>query len=233
MLEKRSNIRKYGWLLVPLVAFGGLFYPILGLLVIAVMIGLMVTGLMRGKYWCGNICPHGSLFDLILKKISFNRQIPDFFKSSLLKWSFFVLFMGMFVLRIIRALGSLGTEEFTTTLGMTFVLQYLIMPTILGISLAVLINPRTWCSFCPMGTLTQLLYQAGQKFGLNSKNHYVTISDIDKCEECGLCARACPLDLEPYKNFDQNNQFTDPDCIQCGACVEECPLELLNIPSKN
>lgn len=226
--QSKLTQRHILWILVPLVAFGGIFFPRLGLLVLGVMAALLITGLLRGKYWCGNLCPHGSMFDIILKKVSFNRDIPDIFHSAYLKWGFFVFFMGMFIFRFIRVLQLRGTEQFINSLGSMFVLQYLIMPTILGISLAVLISPRTWCVFCPMGTLTQIMSKAGKKLGINQIQK-VTINNREACRECGACAQACPLELEPYKNFDDNDQFSDSRCMQCGECVEACPFDLMEI----
>ena len=63
--------RKYGWILTFLIAFGGLFEHKLGLLVpFGVMLGLMITSLFDGRFWCGNVCPHGSIvFCLDILKI--------------------------------------------------------------------------------------------------------------------------------------------------------------------
>ncbi len=232
MSYEKQLIKKYSWILVPLVAFGGLFYPVLGLLVLAIMITLMVTALFKGKYWCGNLCPHGSLFDVILKKVSFKRKIPDILKSSYLKYGFFIFFMAMFIFRIIRVMNYTGQEEFINNLGFVFVIQYLVMPTILGISLAVLISPRSWCSFCPMGTMTQLIYRLGKLTGINKNtSKLVTINSPEKCKECGLCAQACPLELEPYKNFNPKNQFDNDFCMKCSECIKNCPLEILELKS--
>ena len=52
-----SVLRKNAWVFTLLVAIGGLWEPKLGLLVILIMAGLMITG-FTGRFWCGNICPH-------------------------------------------------------------------------------------------------------------------------------------------------------------------------------
>ncbi|MDD2630217.1 MAG: 4Fe-4S binding protein, partial [Limnochordia bacterium] len=52
------------WLLMPIIALGGLYYHKLGLLLLPIMLTLIVLGVFRGKYWCGKLCPHGSLFDV-------------------------------------------------------------------------------------------------------------------------------------------------------------------------
>ncbi len=78
-------IKKYSWILVPIIAFGGLFYPLLGILVILIMFVLMAVGLLNGRYWCGNLCPHGSLFDNLIDKISLSKKITPILKSNWIK----------------------------------------------------------------------------------------------------------------------------------------------------
>lgn len=213
------------WIFVPLIAIGGLFIAELGLLVILVMLALMGIGLVNGRYFCGNICPHGSLFDNIISKISFNREIPKFFRNKFLKWGFFILFMSMFVFRFVNALTA-NEGALTANLGAMFVMQYLIMPTILGVTLAILINPRTWCSFCPMGTMAQVMNKLGDLLANPSR---ITINQPDECLDCGACAKACPMQLEPHKNFDQDNEFKDEMCIKCSECVKSCPVDILEL----
>ena len=227
-----TPVRKYGWLFTVLVAIGGLFVPQLGLLVILIMLGLMITSFFKGRFWCGNICPHGSLYDNIINKISLGKNIPKFMKSSILKWGFFLFFMGMFTLRIVRVLNFWGTETFINELGFVFVLQYLIMPTILGVSLAFLISPRAWCNFCPMGTFAEIMYKIGSIVDIKRFDQKIKITAPDKCKECGACAQACPLELEPYKNFNNNDEFTDISCMKCGKCVDSCPLNILTLEVK-
>ncbi len=85
-------IRKYGFIFTLLVAIGGLWYPKLGLLVIPVMIGLMLYSFFKGRYWCGNICAHGSLFDSLLMPISRNAKIPAFFQIKITIHYFFSVY---------------------------------------------------------------------------------------------------------------------------------------------
>lgn len=52
-----SVLRKNAWVFTLLVAIGGLWEPKLGLLVILIMAGLMITGFFTGRFWCGNLSP--------------------------------------------------------------------------------------------------------------------------------------------------------------------------------
>lgn len=224
-----STLKKWTWLFIPIVAVGGLFIPKLGLLLIPMMLSLLVLGFFRGKYWCGNYCPHASLFDHLLLPFAPLKKIPKFVKTRLARGLFFGFYMFMFMRRIMAIVSLWGTLDFWDKLGFIFAVNYL-MPTLLGSALALLVNPRAWCSFCPMGTMQILAYRLGQVTNLNFKtDERITITDLDQCRACGKCARVCPMQLEPYKHFDPYNQFADEACIKCGVCAANCPFGLLTL----
>lgn len=238
MEHRRANraftrFKKVAWLAVPVIAVGGLFYPWLGFAVIGIMVSLMVMSLFRGKYWCGNFCPHGSMFDTVLVRVSAMRRIPALFRAPALKWGFFVFFMVMFGVRLVGAFGRLGEPGFPDRLGMVFVRQYLIFPTILGVVLALFINPRTWCSFCPMGTIQEVMYRVGTRLGANrSRDTKLAWSDPARCRKCGKCARVCPLELEPYRSLEEGGMDFHRACMRCATCVEHCPTGALRLGSR-
>lgn len=224
-----TSFKKFSWLLIPLIALGGLFIPKLGLLLIPILLTLITLGFFKGKHWCGNLCPHGSLFDSLLLPFSFNKRIPALFKSRGLKALFFTFYMSMFVLRIIRVSSAWGSLVFFDKLGFVLAMNYLI-PTTVGTFLAIFVNPRAWCSFCPMGTMEQLAYKLGKLTGLNrSTDKKVTILAKEMCHLCGKCSRVCPMQLKPFKEFSENNQLDNENCIRCTTCVENCPAGILRM----
>lgn len=224
-----NKFKRYSWLVVPVIAFGGLFYPKLGLLLIPIMLTLIILGFLKGKYWCGNLCPHGSLFDFLILRFSFNKKIPRLFTSGIFKTLFFLWYMNMFTSRLIQAWQSWGTLDFWDKLGFVFTFNYLI-PTTVGTFLALFINPRTWCSFCPMGTMEQLAYKLGKLLRLNKHtDQKVTIAAKEKCRQCGKCAKVCPMQLKPYLAWDDNNQFSNENCIRCSTCIVNCPAQILSL----
>ena len=139
-----NHVREYGWIATVLIAIGGLWEPKLGLAVLLVMAGLTITSFFSGRYWCGNVCFHGSLFDKIILPVSRNTKIPDFFKSKPFIIGFFIFFMANFTRRIITVSQYWGTYDIWDKLGALFSNTYL-MVLIVGGALAILINPRTWC----------------------------------------------------------------------------------------
>lgn len=94
--------------------------------------------------------------------------------------------------------------------------RILTVTTAVGILLGVLIQPRAWCHICPMGTLGHLLSTGKKPLQIN-----------DSCVSCRLCAKACPMQLEPYK-YKNNAVMGDNDCIKCSTCVAACPKKALS-----
>lgn len=225
-------LRRYAWIFTLTVAFGGLWEPKLGLLVIAVIIGLLFVSFRKGRYWCGSFCAHGSLFDVLLLPISRNQDIPALFRSKATGLLFFSWFSYSLVRKLIRAFAAIGTASFLDKLGLVFVTSYL-MVTIVGGLLGIVVSPRTWCQFCPMGLMQRLSYRLGKALGMTKNtDRKITIASKDACLSCGKCARVCPMQLEPYLDFSTGNQFEHEDCIRCNTCVYHCPIKILSLATE-
>lgn len=228
-MKMSPKIKDYSWILVPIIAVGGLFYPKLGLLLVPIMGTIMIMGFFTGKFWCGNLCPHGGFFDKIVAPFSKNKKIPQVISSRAFKIAFFLFFMGMFSIRTMRVISLWGSLYFLDKLGFIFAFNYL-MPTIIGTVLALFVKPRAWCTFCPMGTMEQLAYKLGKTLGINKKtDKKVTSLAQSKCIKCSKCANMCPLQLKPYLDLSNTHQFENENCIRCAICVENCPVGILTL----
>lgn len=146
MKYKKSQVIMF-WFL-PLILIGGLFYPLLGYLVVGMMVFFIVLSFFRGRYWCWNLCPRGSFLDIFLSNISLNRQNPKIFGNQLFRWLVFLAFMGFLVYRILSSGGSLAG------IGVVFVSMCLIT-TVISIIIGIIVKHRGWCAICPMGTLQE------------------------------------------------------------------------------
>lgn len=170
------------------------------------MIAPVIVSIFKGRFWCGNLCPRGSFYDNIVSKFSNNRKPPKFFKSYYFRAIVLTIMMSVFISGMIKNWGNLYG------IGMVFY-RLIVVTTIIGVLLALVYNHRTWCNFCPMGTLASIT----AKFR-KSKN---VLQVSSACVSCKLCEKKCPLGLVPYDY--KGDLLSHPDCIQCGKCATACP----------
>lgn len=142
------------WLL-PVIVIGGLFVPILGYLVLAMMIFMFVLSYFKGRYWCWNLCPRGAFLDIVMSKLSFNRPIPKIFTKMWFRWSVFVLLIGFLVWRLANSGGNLIVT------GAIFA-SMCIITTIASVIIGVVGKARGWCVVCPMGLFQETVSKANK-----------------------------------------------------------------------
>jgi len=135
------------WLL-PVIVIGGLFYPLLGYLVVAMMALFLTLSFFKGRYWCWNLCPRGAFLDIVVSKLSIKRPLPRSFGKEWFRWLVFFLFISFLIFRIVRSGGNL------IVIGSVFVAMCL-LTTVISIILGVITKHRGWCAICPMGTLQE------------------------------------------------------------------------------
>jgi len=139
------------WFL-PVIVIGGLFYPLLGYLVVAMMAVFLTLSIFKGRYWCWHLCPRGAFLDMVLSRLSVNRQPPGIFSKAWFRWLIFVLFMGFLIFRVYHAGDS------PIAIGAVFVLMC-VLTTLFSIVLGIATKHRSWCMICPMGTLQEKISQ--------------------------------------------------------------------------
>lgn len=148
------------------------------------------------KWFCNHMCGRSQLFVLLAKKCGCCRQrpAPRWLSAPWFRYAFLAFFMTMFGSMLWQTYlvygGSAALSE-TVTLLWSFKLPwhwaytagsvpdwaaqfsfgfYSVMLTsaLLGLTVMALYRPRTWCGFCPMGTMTQLICKARQSGGTPS-----------------------------------------------------------------
>ena len=176
----------------------------------------VVLALFLGRVFCGWICPIHFLSDLSDRFLSlFSRK--KFRRDHLLlprSIIWYVLLMELLLTMILGAPlfvflsppGLVGRELMLAVFFHTLSIEGLIVVAVL---LANLLTRRFFCRyFCPLGALLAFL---GSRRKLRVK------IAPDKCKECGICHRACPLGLDPALGEAESSY-----CWNCGECVESC-----------
>ena len=114
------------------------------------MLAPVLLSFYKGRYWCGNFCPRGSFYDHVVRPISAKRRTPKFFRQPYFRGFMVVFILCMFSLQMYFAWGDISA------MGMVFLIL-IGVTTLVGVGLSFFFNARTWCNFCPMGTLAMLM----------------------------------------------------------------------------
>lgn len=198
--------KKYSYVVLFAFLILSLFDFRISLIVIICMLGPVILSIFRGRFWCGNICPRGNFYDNIVSEFSNNKPVPKFLKSTFFRILVIIFMFTMFGLGIKNNWGSpLG-------IGMVFY-RMILMTTIVGVILSFFYNNRTWCNFCPMGSIASFI----SSFRKNKK----VLQVANSCVSCKICERKCPMEILPYEY--KGNILNHSDCIQCGQCAIACP----------
>jgi polyferredoxin len=190
------------------------------------MIGVLILTFVAGRYFCGWVCPLGSLVDLLDLAASSLRKINPFkrWKAGFaIKWANHPpswLILG----------ASLVATFFTPPVIQFFHPNVWIVRVFslsaLGLAFAGLLfvfsafSRRFWCAYlCPLGAL----------YGLICKVSLFKLS-ISKCSRCGRCA-SCPMDAAFPVRSEKGNpaaggyRIIRHQCILCFDYEERCPVD--------
>lgn len=149
------------------------------------VIPLMIAIFGGNKAYCNRYCGRGQLFELLggKLKLSSNHKPPKFLRSKWFRYGFLAFFMTMFCLMLFSTYKVFTGAPLkqTVTLLWTIKLPWqwadvsmvapwfaqfafgffgvMMTSTVLGLITMIFFRPRSWCIYCPMGTMTQGICQ--------------------------------------------------------------------------
>lgn len=185
-INVRKNWYDYMWIFSAIylvLGFFNILFAWLGML--CFIIPLLISATRGTKAYCNRYCGRGQLFSLLGKKfgLSRNKPMPRWMVSKWFRYGFLTFFLIMFlqmifitylVFKDVRGLSETVKLLWTFRLPWSFAYRVTDIPlwisqfsfgfysvmltsTILGLITNVLFKPRSWCIYCPMGTMTQLI----------------------------------------------------------------------------
>jgi len=197
-LSKNKHWNDYLWIWTIIyfaLGFFNILFAWLGMIDFIVPLLFAIIG--GNKHFCNRYCGRGQLFTVLGKdaKCSAFRPTPKWISSKWFRYGFMIFFLTMFGNMVFQTWLVAGGAEslreaiklfwtirvpwgWTYTAGTVpdWIAQYafgfyslMLTSTLIGLIVMVLYKPRTWCSFCPMGTMTQSICKIKNKKGQGSE----------------------------------------------------------------
>lgn len=175
----------YLWIVSPIyltLGFFNIIYAWIGL--IFFFLPLLFAIFKGNKMYCNRYCDRGQFLSILGKKLKLSRyrDTPSWMKSKAFRYAFLVFFFVMFanmlyitylvmtgvknggsfikLFRTFKVPWSFAIDPTITPWVNQFALGFyslMLTSTLIGVIVMILYKPRTWCSFCPMGTMTQTI----------------------------------------------------------------------------
>jgi len=195
------------------------------------------------KAFCGWICPLGT-FQEWLFRLGRMLRLPIYTLSENktgrvrpIKWLMLIglvfampLLAGLGVMphaagdafcqicpsRLLTTLATGDTEQLVINQSSTAdIIFSVIRVALFGFMLVAALSIRQpFCRICPLLAF-HALFRRLSPTRLVKKEH-------EKCGKCGVCHKACPMDIHEIWHLDGPKAFHE-DCTLCGRCAEFCP----------
>ncbi len=186
MLKQQKHWYDYLWIASAVYLTLGFFNILFAWLGLICFITPLLIAIVKGnKSYCNRFCGRGQLFELLGYRLGLSRRKapPKFLCSSWFRYGFLAFFMTMFFVMLYATclvfVGATLNEAVTllwvfklpwnwvdTSFVAPWMAQFafgfygvMLTSTVLGMLTMLLFKPRSWCVYCPMGTMTQGICQ--------------------------------------------------------------------------
>lgn len=179
------------------------------------VMGILLTALLFGRFYCSVLCPFGYLQDLIA--FIFRRKGKIEKNRPFLRYGIALVCIGLLAAGSsigVRILGPLTNFGRILTQPLTIGAAVFVIITVL-----VVWKGRIFCTaLCPVGTV----------LGVFSKKPVCRMTVSDKCIQCGRCVAVCQAGcIEP-----QEERLDNERCVRCLQCMSVCPVKAVGFGGK-
>ena len=197
------------------------------------VVGLLIfIGVMLGRAVCGFLCPFGWFQELLHKIPTKKFSTKKLHVLTYLKYVLLVVFVVVLPMTVVNEVGmgdpffckyicpagileggiplALTNSSIRASLGWLFTWKSCIL---LSVVLLAVFFYRPFCKWiCPLGAFYALF---------NQVSVFRYRIDQEKCTACGLCSRACRMDVDVFRTPNHS------ECIRCGDCIRACPHQAI------
>lgn len=202
----------------------------------------LLLSIVLGKFWCGWICPFGTLQDWITrlrKRLGIAEARMRWLTRDRLKWIKYLLLAYLIVIPLLIAHAGLHHDfglpfcqicpakplmplfagitrhlALDATNGITLTFSILSLVIAGSMLVGMFFKERFFCWFCPMLVLIHMVRKISP---------VRLVKDVDGCIGCANCRRLCPMDIRRVHEEKETSQVLDEDCTLCMTCTEACP----------
>lgn len=192
MKQNKKKWYEYLWiwsLVYFSLGFFNILFAWLGL--IDFIVPLVIAIVSGNKLFCNRFCGRGQLLNKLGAglKLSRMKKTPRWLHSSYFRYGFLIFFLTMFSNMLFQTyLVASGANNLTEAIKLFWTIKLpwtwaytagtvpdwvakfsfgfyslMLTSTLIGLIVMLLYKPRTWCSFCPMGTMTQTICKLKNK----------------------------------------------------------------------
>jgi polyferredoxin len=192
---------------------------------LAFSLGMLLATLLLGRFFCGWVCPLGTVIDLTGALRKRKVALRDRTKIKVRAVKFYILgVIAIFSLFGIYLAGALDpmvimarffffnlvpVADFLAGADLRYFMDsgIIFLVFVLICSSAIFIS-RVWCrAICPLGAIYALV----ARFSLLRRV-------VTKCDNCGVCISNCRTGA-----IKDDSSYVKGECILCMDCVYDCP----------
>lgn len=188
-MKQQKHWYDYLFILTPIYIGLGFFNILFAWIGLVFFFAPLILAFTRwNKVYCNLLCDRGQFFTLLGGRfgLSRKRDMPKWMRSKAFRYGFLVFFLVMFLVmlwntylvfagardlaQVVKLLWTFKVPWHFAYHGTLFspgVAQFafgfysiMLTSTLIGLVVMALFKPRSWCVFCPMGTMTQLICKA-------------------------------------------------------------------------